>query len=216
MTFPNNHALPAELLLWLADGNVFEDQGITDEPVQFERGEDRERPLYTFNPIIVSVAMMCSQEQFDRLVTFYEDELQAGARIFDVRVTKQGGHRTALEWWAAQFVGPPRYEAQHRSHWRVTAELLLRDGPYATRTAPGLRGLASQGHQFIAQTASDTTLRGLATQGNTLLGRPSLPTLRGLALQSNTLLALASEAEALLLESGDGTRFESGSEVRTE
>jgi hypothetical protein len=214
MTFPSDNRWPGELPGLMVEGHVFADHGISDEPVAFERGEDRQRVIYTFNPQLVSVRTRLTQTEYDRFVDFYEDELLAGARQFDVLVAEQGGGSGGA-WWQAQFVGPPRTDAL-RGRYMVSAELLLRDGPYASRTAPSLRGLAMQVTQLIAQPVIDAVLRGLATQSNTLLGRPTLPTLRGLALQTTTLLALASETEALLLESGDGTLFESGAEVRTE
>jgi hypothetical protein len=212
--FPNDHAWPGELPAFLLlAGHSFEDVGITEEPAQFERGEDRQRQRWTFNPLIASVKTTLKQAQYDRFVTWYEDELRAGAARFDVRVSEQGGNRTA-EWWAAQFVGPPRHEVISRETvaghlWRISVELLLIEGPYATRTAPTLRGLAVQMQQLIAQPIVDTLLRGLATQSNTLLGRPSLPTLRGLALQSNTLLAISSD-EGFVTEASEQYATESG------
>jgi hypothetical protein len=174
MTFPNDHAWPRELPAFLLAGHGFADQGITDEPVQYERGEDRQRQRWTFNPLVASVGCTLKQAHFDRFVTWYEDELIAGSKRFDVRVAEQGGVRTA-EWWAAQFIGPPRCEVITKEtstghYWRVSAELLLLDGPYATRTAPGLRGLSTFVTRLYAKQASNTALRGLSTFTTELKG----------------------------------------------
>ena len=203
MSFPSDHRWPSELPALLLAGHAFQDQGVTEEPVAFERGEDRQRPRYTFNPLIVSVGTVLNQAQFDRFCDWYEDELQAGGRAFDVRVAKQGGARTAREWWAAQFVGPPRYEAKHRGFWRVTAELLLRDGPYDTRTAPTLRGLVASTSQLIAAPVIDTVLRGLVASTSELTGRPAPFSLRALVDGTSEVTGyLGEEVDVLLLEGG--------------
>jgi hypothetical protein len=208
MTFPSLHRWPGELPGLLVEGHAFADQGITDEPVAFERGEDRQRVIYTFNPQLVSVATRLTQTQFDRFVDFYEDELHAGAQQFDVLVAEQGGGADGA-WWQAQFVGPPRFDAQ-RGRWMVSAELLLRDGPYDSRTAPSLRGLATQVTQLIAQPAMDSVLRGLATQTTVLHGRPTLPALRGLATQTTELTGFLGDEDALLTEGGSAYETEGG------
>jgi hypothetical protein len=210
MTFPSVHRWPSELPALLLAGHVFSDVGVAEE-AEFEQGEARARQIYTFNPQLVSVSTRLTQTQFDRFVAWFEDEIVAGAERFDVFVAEQGGGSDGA-WWEAQFVGPPRMEAKS-GRWIVSAELLLLDGPYATRTAPSLRGLATQTTQLIAQPVIDTGLRGLAVQSTELLGTLAAPSLRGLAEQTTELLAVSddffiAERGDDLLHSEGGSAFE--------
>jgi hypothetical protein len=206
MTFPSLYRWPGELPALRLAGHAFSDVGVADE-AEFEQGEARARQIYTFNPQLVAVSTRLTQTQFDRFVGWFEDELVAGAERFDVFVAEQGGGSDGA-WWEAQFVGPPRMEAKS-ARWLVSAELLLLDGPYASRTAPSLRGLATQLTQLIAQPVIDGTLRGLATQATVLLGTLSTPALRGLAVQATELLAVSDDG--FVTELGDALSSEGGS-----
>jgi hypothetical protein len=136
---------PGELPLWLAEGHGFENTPLTDD-VRWEQGEDRDRQIYTWAPQIASVSALYTQEQYDRWVDFYEEELKAGTKTFATRVAHQAGG--IVEWWKAQIVAPPREETLNRAAgtggnlYRVSMQLLLLDGPYEDHTPSTLRGRA--------------------------------------------------------------------------
>jgi hypothetical protein len=219
MTFPNDHAWPGELPPLRLAGHVLADVGVGGEPVAFERGEDRQRTRYTVNPRLATVSTLLTQAQYDRFVDFVENELWAAARRFDVRVATEGGVRAGLSWWSAQFVGPPR-EVPRGSigrgvRWEVFAELLLLDGPYATRTAPSLRGQALLTTALVAQPVVDSMLRGRATLTTTLHGRPTVPPLYGQATLTTSLTGYLG-SEGLLLEDGEMFLDEAGEQIALE
>jgi hypothetical protein len=185
MYFPSDHAYPTDLPAWLVAGHAFDAVGITDD-AQMERGEDLARQIYTWVPQIASVSTILEQPQFDRLDLFYERDLRAGTRRFDTRVAAQGG--TGMVWWTAQFIGPYQWEGMHRNQetgenrYRVTAALLLLDGPHATR--------------------EDVSLRGHALVTTTLTARSAAFVLRGRALVTTTL-RLVTDAPTYITEGGD-------------
>jgi hypothetical protein len=213
MTFPSDHAWPGPALR--VRGHVLSDVGVGAEPVAFERGEDRQRTRYSVNARLAAVSTLLTQAQYDRFTDFYEAELWAGARRFDVRIAKEG-QRLGLVWWVAQFVGPPRERPLSRGRWEVSAELLLLDGPYATRTAPSLRGEAAFTTALIAQPVLDGLLRGQATLTTTLQGRFGVPPFRGQAEFASALEGYLGEPGGLLLETGDAMLTEDGAPIALE
>lgn len=182
--FPSNHRYPGGLPPFLRNGHNFAHVGVAED-IAFERGEDRSREMYTFNPQMVTVSTELNQAEFDTFSAWYEDELKAGTCRFDVQVAEQGG--IGLAWWAAQFVGTYRWNYLSGDYYEVSAELLLLDGPYATRTAPTLRGTMSLATRLVAAMVVDTVLRGSMRLTTTLQARPATPTLRGAAILTTTL-----------------------------
>jgi hypothetical protein len=180
MAFPSLHRYPGDVPAVRQEGHAFDDIGAAED-VPFERGEDRARRLYTVPLQVVSVSTKAlTQAQFDSFSRWYEDDLRAGSQRFDLLVAGQGG--TAPAWWAAQLVGRARYRATS-GRYVVTAQLLLVDGPYDTRTAPGMHGLMSQLAQHRALMAADVLLRGLMAQAVAHPGRLAAPALAGLMEQ---------------------------------
>jgi hypothetical protein len=171
MHFPSYNAYPKELPVWLVAGHAFDAVAIAEE-TPMERGEDLARQLYTWAPQIVAVATILEQPQFDRFSAWFEADIRAGERRFDTRVARHGG--IALAWWTAQFIAPYQWEAMGRNpetgenRYRVSAQLLLLDGPHDTRVDPALRGLARFEIRLTARAAAGFTLRGLATFTTTL------------------------------------------------
>jgi hypothetical protein len=179
VTFPNDHAWPVELPM-LLDGHAFADEGIAED-VPFEQGEDRSRQRWTFNPQLVTVSTRFTQAEFDRFVEWFETDLQAGSLRFDARVAAQGGVTgQEVAWWEAQWVkGDEPYRAQHvRARWLVSGELLLLDGPYATRTAPSLRARLYAHAKLFARPTVDTVLRARLYATFETRGRFIAPPLR--------------------------------------
>lgn len=211
--FPSLHRYPGGLPHFLRAVHNFEHIGVAED-IAFERGEDRSRQLYTFNPQLVSVSTLLTQAEFTTFDAWYEDDLRAGAVRFDVQVMSQGGH--TQPWWAAQFVGPYRWAARRVNLYDVTAELLLLDGPYATRTAPGLRGSMTLTTRLVAAMVVDSVLRGSMTLTTTLQARPSLPTLRGSMTLATTLTAFLGDPVDRLLEDGQQRNNELGVARTTE
>jgi len=209
MTFPSDHSYPSELRTFQLLGYSFADQGVTED-IAFEQGEDRAQPIYSFNTQLVAVSTMMNQGQFDRFVEWYEDDLQAGAARFDARLTAQGG--LGMAWWEAQFVGVWRAEASGRGHFEVTAELLLLDGPYATRTAPSLRATAPIRLNTTVSPIVDGVLRARSPIGLTSTGRLSLAGLRATApIALTTTGYLGEDDDSLATELGVGYSTEGDS-----
>jgi len=179
-TFPSLHRYPPQLPAFEVAGHTFEDVGVSED-FAFERGEDRARQIYTFNPQVVSVSVEFSDAEFSDFSTWYEGEILAGGARFDVEVASQAG--TGVAWWTAQFVGPYKWEA-FGWYFVLSAQLLLLDGPHDTRTAPGLMG----------RTSSSFSLRGSLPSGWVLEGR---------TLMTTDLTAL-SVPQVYLLESEEG------------
>ena len=208
MAFPSDHRYPGGLPAFFAAGHDFQHTGVAED-IAFERGEDRGRQIYTFNPQLVSVSTWLDQTQFDTLSSWYENDLLAGANRFDVQVAEQGGESVA--WWASQFVGPFRWQiSETGDRYEVTAELLLIDGPYATRTDPGLRGSMTMTSRLSARLVSDQ-LRGSMTMASTLTARFTPEPLRGSMTMASTLTAyLGVNNNDRLLEDGQQRIAESG------
>lgn len=203
MYFPSNEAYPSDLPAWLIAGHAFDSVGIAEE-TPMERGEDLARQLYTWAPTLVSVATFLEQSQFDRFSEWFERDLRAGTRRFDVRVAAQGGE--GLAWWTAQFVAPYRWEAvlmpreaqTLENRYRVSAQLLLLDGPHATRISPSLRGIGRVETTLLARAPAAFTLRGLAR---------TVTELRAVSIV---------EASSFITEDGDDLLAESGDTLETE
>lgn len=126
--------MPGELGAWLLEGHAFDATPITED-VQWERGEDRPRQMYRSAPQIASVSALWAQSLFDTWVDFYEDDLLAGVESFWTRVKSQT--EDALTWWLVQIVAPPLESTQARgsgrdNRYRVSMQLLMLDGPYAS------------------------------------------------------------------------------------
>ncbi len=136
MPFPSDRRYPASLPGFLLAGHELA-VGERVDPVQFDQGEDRHRDTRTFTPWLASVATWLTQAQLDLFHNWFEGDAEGGTALFDVQVHSLVGG--APQWWQARFVGPYRLEARS-ARYTVSAELILLDGPYATRPDVGLRG----------------------------------------------------------------------------
>lgn len=186
MAFPSDHAFPNDLPVWRQSGYVTR-AGERVEATAFEQGEDREREIRTFTPMMVSASLLLTQAQFNRFEAWVDDDLQAGSQRFDGRFASVSGR--GLQWWQAMFVGPHRWTAMGRGFFVVTAEMILLDGPYdeenlppgsspgdPPRVAPSLSGRA---YRDSAATAN-------ASQTGGLSGRTARDS-EGWAITTNTL-----------------------------
>jgi hypothetical protein len=209
MSFPLYQAWPSELPLFRLDGHSFEDVGVAADGFAFERGEDRQRSRYTINARIVTVSSVFTLPEYDRFVDFCEGELVAAAGRFDVRVADEMD-RLGAAWWSAQFVGPPRETPLNGGKlWLIEAELLLTDGPYATRTAPGL----------MAELVTTTALRGVAEADPNMRDTVGVDTALSARFTDqivHALLALDTELTATFGESPAARVLESGAARVTE
>lgn len=216
MTFPNDHRYPGELPTFKAAGHAFSDQGVAED-IAFEQGEDRSRQVYSFNAQLVSVSTRLTQVQFDRFSEWYEDDLRAGTLRFDAQVAQQGGSPGAFTaWWEAQFVGPYRFQARS-GRFEVTAELLLLDGPHATRTAPSLRASTPAYHRVVAMPVVDTVLRAstpVAASVEAIVPPPVL--YANTPINAEVIAILPDDDAARLLEDGAARTTEGGDARRTE
>lgn len=160
MAFPNLHAFPSDLPLWLLDGHQLR-AGERVVPVPFEQGEDRHREIRTVSPWLATVGTKwLTQAQFDRFAAWFADELEAGVRRFDCPVHSLAG--AGVQWWEAQFLGPYRWEAR-RARLRITADLMLLDGPYAGGFGPGTPGDTRVAPSLSARGVLETGGRGTFT-----------------------------------------------------
>jgi hypothetical protein len=110
---PVDIVIPATLPRPLADGHQYRpvDPALT---VPKDQGELRRLPRYTAVPRQLALVWRFTQAEFDTFWDWYEDDVDAGARRFDVFVGRQGGG--AIDgtapgtWHTAQFVQPPQHE----------------------------------------------------------------------------------------------------------
>jgi hypothetical protein len=140
-----------------------------------DAGEDLARQIYTWVPKIANVGTILTQVQFDAFDTWYEQDIQAGALHFDTLVAQEGGPpKGGKSWWVGQFIAPYRWEAMHRGYYRVTAQLLLLDGPYdadtVIRTEPSLRARMAAATEFVARVTAAETLRARMAATTALTG----------------------------------------------
>jgi hypothetical protein len=182
----------------LIAGHAFADVGVAEE-AQFEQGEDRARQVVTWAPQLVQVSTRLTQAQYDRFVEWFEEDLSAGTLRFDAPVAAQGGvtgEIDAVAWWEAQFVGPPRAEAQG-PRWLVTAELVLLDGPYSSRTAPGLLASLTARGQARAELVVATALRAWLTAEGQVTAALTAASLRGLMTAQAEVTGYAGDPPAV-------------------
>lgn len=134
MAFPNDNAYPQDLPIWRLDGHQLT-AGDRIQATPYEQGEDRHREIRTFTPWLASVSTVLeTQAQLDRLEEWYEADIQGGTLPFDTQVAGLNG--LLLQWWAARFLGPYRFEAYGIGIYTVTAELILLEGPYDAENLP--------------------------------------------------------------------------------
>ena len=128
---------PDALPLPLAEGHAFEPVDLA-RTVEMDSGHARRRRLFRSAPQVCAVSWRFTQAQFDAFFDFFEGELGAGARQFDVLVAAQG---QGLDWWTARFVEPYEAEALHGGRWSVQARLRLTGRPVPDEYAQGMRRL---------------------------------------------------------------------------
>lgn len=206
--FPSYHAYPAHLPRWMVPDHVFTDVGTTEE-TEYEQGEARARALYTFAPQIATVYAELDQDDFDDFWDWYEGEMRAGGVRFDTQLANQGG--TSVSWWTAQFIDGYRWSYLPGGDYAVSADLLLVDGPYASRTAPGLEGQSTIVTVLEAAHATDGLLRGNSTIETTLQGSLPIPPMYGISTIDTMLTGDFGEViGGRLLENGPQRTTEGG------
>lgn len=138
---PTDIVIPAALPRPLAEQHAYDgvDAALT---VPKDQGELRRLPRYPAVPQRLALAWRFTQDQFDVFWDWYEDELLAGARRFDVFVGKQGEAVTAGiapgTWHTAQFLEVPQYEPQRGGRYLVRARVLCIGAPFDVRIAPSI------------------------------------------------------------------------------
>lgn len=156
MGYPSDHAWPSDLPLWTIEGHELAALERV-AAVPFEQGEDRHRDQFTFTAWRATVSSpLWTQAQYDRFDAWFESALQAGAELFDVPVHSLDG--AGVQWWQARFLAPPRVQPR-RARVRISAELLLLDGPYAGGTGPGTEGDTRVPPALRARLVRDSAVR---------------------------------------------------------
>ena len=180
---PVDIVIPSALPRPLADGHRYRpvDPALT---VPKDQGELRRLPRYTAVPRQLALVWRFTQAEFDTFWDWYEDDLDAGARRFDVFVGRQGGG--AIDgtapgtWHTAQFVQPPQHEPLAGGRWRVQAQLLCIGDPFDVRIAPGILASGSNsrtgGARFVAPAIFAS---GENSRGGSAYTRPQLDFLPG-------------------------------------
>lgn len=140
---PSEFVIPASLPLPLVNGgNEFNPIDIAARRER-DAGEYRREPIYRSVPQRYSLAWLFEQTEFDIFCGWFEDQLLAGRRKFDLQVAKQGDGQYV--WWTALFLGsdPPwtaePIPASGRIVYRVNATLLLFGQPFDVREPPGIQ-----------------------------------------------------------------------------
>jgi hypothetical protein len=145
---PSEFVFPASLPRPLADPHEFEPVDIAASRPR-DAGEMRREPLYRSVPQRLAVTWpRLTQPQFDTFVAWFEDELLAGARRFDVQVAAQGG--SGPTWWTALFLRQGddmvyAVDVLPGTRYRVAAKLLLLGTPFGVRVAPGIFASGTDG-----------------------------------------------------------------------
>lgn len=109
-------------------------------PRDRDQGEMRLRPRYRSSPEVCSASWLFDQDQFDAFHDWFEDELQAGALDFDVRVQHRGTEY-GTTWYTAVFAQDYAAEVLHTLLYRVTAPLVLRELIGPVRVPPTVQAL---------------------------------------------------------------------------
>lgn len=203
---------PVELPAWLLDGHQYEATPLTED-AEFEQGEERVRQIYTWAPQVANVSALFTQAHYDRWFTFFETELFAGTRQFDAPFESQTSRST--EWWTVQILEVPREQVVSADLTRVTARLLMLDGPFARPEAVPLLGRSQVVTVLTGRLDADLALRGRSMVTTVLTGRSGVPALAG-RMDTATVLKAVADTPNLLLEDGGALLLEDGGKLLLE
>lgn len=157
---PSEIAFPSGLRRANADV-VFEPVDIA-KGKPMDAGEQRRRPRFRSVPQVATVTWRFDQTAFDIFWDWYERELRAGEREFDLELERQGGTgpgaNPRLQWWTAQFVEPPRHESTRGYRYTISARLMLRGQPFDARVALSITASGTDGDAGGWQVASRAVL----------------------------------------------------------
>lgn len=145
---PVDIVIPPGLPRPLAQPHAFEPVDTCDT-VPKDQGELRRLPRYGSAPELLALAWRFTQAEFDTFWDWYEDDLLAGARRFDVFVAAQGGTGgTGIApgtWRTAQFAEVPQHEALRGGRYSVQARVRCIGAAFDERTAPGFFASGTDG-----------------------------------------------------------------------
>lgn len=138
--------------------------------VPMDQGEMRRRPRFRSVPQAATVSWRFEQAAFDTFWDWYEDELLAGEREFDVQLERQGGPGAGdngrLQWWTAQFIETPKHQVLSGYRYIVSAKIMLRGAPFDARTPLGVRASGTDGDEgFWRPGSSPITAGGVDGDG---------------------------------------------------
>lgn len=198
-------AYPAALPAWLVNGHVRQLLPVA-ERVSMEYGPARMRRQFRSAPHIVDVSTILVPSKFNVFYDFHEQDIQAGALSFNVRLAGPS-FANGIEWWEARFVAP--WKAVYKldgALWIITAQLRLLNGPYATQ--PGGPPLAAEATAVGVIDASLSVGNSLAAEATATVTAdakldPIAQHLAAEATASGTVDAnLSDHGASILLESG--------------
>lgn len=147
--------VPVELNRLRASDHSFDSIDIAAE-MQYEAGENRRRRIYTQVPDIVNFSWDMTQAHLDIYDNWFEEDLIAGERQFDILVAQEGG--TGVTWSNAKFIGVPEIETLPTGDYVVSGQMLLLGDRFDVRVAPSLQGKATIRFSSIATLAPIDTL----------------------------------------------------------
>jgi hypothetical protein len=119
-------ALP-ELLQPAGTCFLVADHAFTPDPLHDDmspmQGHDRKEMVQTYAPRFVDVALILEADEAVVYDGWFENTLIVGNGLFTARIARLG--EAVLQYWAAQWVGPPNWQALSKGRWRLSGRLLL-------------------------------------------------------------------------------------------
>ena len=119
-------ALP-ELLQPSGTCFLIDGHSITPDPqhddLQPIQGHGRKRRVQTAAPRYVEVSLILEPDAAVLYDDWFENTLIVGNGLFTARIARIG--EATIQYWAAQWVGPPEWFALHKGRWRLVGRLLL-------------------------------------------------------------------------------------------
>ena len=110
--------------------------------VPMDQGEIRRRSRFRTVPQVAQTQWRLSQAAFDAFWLWFESDLRAGEREFDIELERQGGTSAGpnprTQWWTVKFVEPPSYEVASGFLYTISARLITRGTPFDARVTPGV------------------------------------------------------------------------------
>lgn len=187
----------------LRDGYGWEpQQSSRTNPFQPEHGMSRVRRKTTREDRLVDVKWFIKGgAQFSAFVSWWQNDLLAGERDFDVELEQDDGQ--GVIWYTCKWLDEYAAEATPEGDWFISGKLLTLGSGFATRELGSLRGRAVIEITALATLVIVVALRGSATVEVFARGKLKPRPLRGRAVSEVFARGMLAEVhEHVLTEDG--------------